>query len=363
MPFGEELYAGIGGRTSDSGQRYSSNADDIRQKFTGYQKDAETNFDFAEARMYENRYGRFTAVDPLIASGKSVNPQTFNRYIYVGNNPLAFVDPTGLIWGTAADGRVRWFDKKLGKGFTEFKPDNWQYIGNDKKLYELDSNSSKWHEIKPVQVFAEDNPIQTLATSVSDTFDESLIGAAKGGGNFAINTWNFATQPGSSSGAGLGIPNPFEVAPYTYDNATQWKFGTATETGLTVAPLFAAAQFSPSGVPSVVPQTARVGQFEVGTFSVIDWTGYPKGYSRPSGIFRLLQGEEYTNARILASKTNRTLRSENPGMFEGAHIHEIKPVKFGGSPTNPANKISIPRSVHEQQFTPWWNRLQRDLQQ
>jgi hypothetical protein len=50
-------------------------------------------------------------------------------------------------------------------------------------------------------------------------------------------------------------------------------------------------------------------------------------------------------------------------MFKETHIHEIKPVKFGGSPTNPANKIVIPRIVHEQQFTPWWNQLRRDLQQ
>ncbi len=46
--------------------------------------------------MYENRHGRFTAVDPLLASGKSVDPQTFNRYVYVMNNPMVMTDPTGL---------------------------------------------------------------------------------------------------------------------------------------------------------------------------------------------------------------------------------------------------------------------------
>jgi hypothetical protein len=35
-------------------------------------------------------------VDPLLASGKSANPQTFNRYIYVMNNPLLLTDPSGL---------------------------------------------------------------------------------------------------------------------------------------------------------------------------------------------------------------------------------------------------------------------------
>ncbi len=99
MPFGEDLTAGIGGRTGDTGQKYSSSKDDTRQKFTGYQKDAETGLDFAEARMYNNQHGRFTAIDPLLASGKSANPQTFNRYAYVGNNPIIRTDPTGLIWG------------------------------------------------------------------------------------------------------------------------------------------------------------------------------------------------------------------------------------------------------------------------
>ncbi len=46
--------------------------------------------------MYENRHGRFTAVDPLLASGNSANPQTFNRFVYVGNSPVVVTDPTGL---------------------------------------------------------------------------------------------------------------------------------------------------------------------------------------------------------------------------------------------------------------------------
>lgn len=98
MPFGEELYAGVGARTGDSGLKYSATVDAVRQKFTGYQKDGETSLDFAEARMYENRFGRFTSVDPLLASGKSAHPQSFNRYVYVGANPLLRTDPEGLDW-------------------------------------------------------------------------------------------------------------------------------------------------------------------------------------------------------------------------------------------------------------------------
>ena len=95
MPFGEELTINVGNRSTSL--NYGS-TDNVRQKFTGYQKDAETSLDFAEARMYENRFGRFTAVDPLLTSGKSANPQTFNRFVYAGSNPILRKDQDGKDW-------------------------------------------------------------------------------------------------------------------------------------------------------------------------------------------------------------------------------------------------------------------------
>jgi RHS repeat-associated protein len=95
MPFGEELYSDGTVRTNSN--KYSTaGQDSVRQRFTGYQKDIETGLDFAEARYYDDQHGRFTAVDPLLASGKSGNPQTFNRYAYVMNRPLILADSTGL---------------------------------------------------------------------------------------------------------------------------------------------------------------------------------------------------------------------------------------------------------------------------
>lgn len=94
MPFGEELYAGTPNRSSQL--KYTAlNDDAVRQKFTGYQEDKETGLDFAEARYYNNQHARFTAVDPLLASGKSDNPQSFNRYVYCRNNPFIYVDKDG----------------------------------------------------------------------------------------------------------------------------------------------------------------------------------------------------------------------------------------------------------------------------
>jgi RHS repeat-associated protein len=89
-PFGEEIF------TSQRGPQYGYGADDVRKKFTGYEKDIETGLNFAQARYQDETQGRFTSPDPVMASASKSNPQTFNRYSYVINNPLNMTDPSGL---------------------------------------------------------------------------------------------------------------------------------------------------------------------------------------------------------------------------------------------------------------------------
>jgi RHS repeat-associated protein len=95
LPFGEELFATQGKRTAALG--YS--ADAVRQKFTQYERDIETNLDYAHARYYGSTQGRFTSPDPFNGSMAILDPQSMNRYAYVQNSPLIFTDPTGLILG------------------------------------------------------------------------------------------------------------------------------------------------------------------------------------------------------------------------------------------------------------------------
>jgi RHS repeat-associated protein len=63
-------------------------------KFTGYERDTETGLDYAFARYYSSRLARFMSADPL--EGSSGDPQSLNRYTYVGNSPLNSVDPSGM---------------------------------------------------------------------------------------------------------------------------------------------------------------------------------------------------------------------------------------------------------------------------
>ena len=98
---------------------------------------------------------------------------------------------------------------------------------------------------------------------------------------------------------------------------------------------------------------------EEGSFSITDWSGYPAHVPKPSGPFRLLEGAEYDAARKAANNANKAIHAANPSL-KGMQIHEIHPVKFGGSPTSPANKIVLTRAQHDP-VTAWWNQLSRNL--
>jgi RHS repeat-associated protein len=66
-----------------------------RHRFTSKERDNESGLDYFLARYYSSQQGRFTSVDPSNESIRLPNPQTFNRYAYVSNNPLRYVDPDG----------------------------------------------------------------------------------------------------------------------------------------------------------------------------------------------------------------------------------------------------------------------------
>jgi RHS repeat-associated protein len=73
--------------------------DGVRHQFTGKERDTETGLDYFGARYYSSVQGRFTSVDPSRKSIDINNPQTWNRYSYALNNPLAYVDRNGK-WPT-----------------------------------------------------------------------------------------------------------------------------------------------------------------------------------------------------------------------------------------------------------------------
>ncbi len=72
----------------------------IASRSSGKERDAESGLDNFGARYDASSLGRFMTPDPLLSSGRPGSPQTWNRYAYVGNNPLRYIDPTGLYFFT-----------------------------------------------------------------------------------------------------------------------------------------------------------------------------------------------------------------------------------------------------------------------
>ena len=82
-------------------------------RYTTYERDANGG-DEAMRRRYESRWQRFAQPDPYDGSYNLTDPQSFNRYSYVQNDPVNFVDPTGLerkICGTYEDGSPVYCDE------------------------------------------------------------------------------------------------------------------------------------------------------------------------------------------------------------------------------------------------------------
>ncbi len=87
FPFGEEIpRPGVDCYTPTT---------EPRQKFTGKERDQETDLDYFIARYYSGGQGRFTSPDLPFADQHVEDPQSWNLYSYVRNNPLRYTDPTG----------------------------------------------------------------------------------------------------------------------------------------------------------------------------------------------------------------------------------------------------------------------------
>jgi RHS repeat-associated protein len=68
--------------------------------FSGKPFDEETGLSYVGARYYDPTLGRFMGVDPMQATQSDLH--SFNRYAYASNNPLRYVDPTGM-WSVGAN--------------------------------------------------------------------------------------------------------------------------------------------------------------------------------------------------------------------------------------------------------------------
>jgi RHS repeat-associated protein len=94
-PFGEEIPAGVNGRTAALGYGVG---DGIAQRFTGKERDGETGLDYFGARYFSGAQGRFTspdwpAVPQPVPYANLSNPQILNLYSYVRTIHRSYRNP------------------------------------------------------------------------------------------------------------------------------------------------------------------------------------------------------------------------------------------------------------------------------
>ncbi|MFY9608376.1 MAG: RHS repeat-associated core domain-containing protein [Blastocatellia bacterium] len=79
------------------GEDFGESGIQEKHHFTSYERDPESGAaDYAVNRYYSSLVGRFPDPDPYAGSVDQENPQTWNRYAYVSNDPVNSTDPEGL---------------------------------------------------------------------------------------------------------------------------------------------------------------------------------------------------------------------------------------------------------------------------
>jgi RHS repeat-associated protein len=90
-PFGNRR--GSGWSASPSSGDWTTIANSTRRGFTAHTMLDNLTLIHMNGRVFDPVVGRFVSADPIIDG--ETNPQGWNRYSYVKNNPLSFTDPTG----------------------------------------------------------------------------------------------------------------------------------------------------------------------------------------------------------------------------------------------------------------------------
>jgi RHS repeat-associated protein len=82
------------------GQEKPSATTNGTEKFTGYFRDSETGFDYADQRYHNPGTGRFLTPDPYVAMSSNASnpsdPGSWNRYAYTRGDPVNRIDPGGM---------------------------------------------------------------------------------------------------------------------------------------------------------------------------------------------------------------------------------------------------------------------------
>ncbi|MCE0494161.1 toxin C-terminal domain-containing protein [Vibrio salinus] len=229
----------------------SSSASELIQEvitnrgYTGHEEIKEVGLIHMNGRVYDQELGRFLSADPHIQAPFLVN--SFNRYSYVMNNPLKYVDPTGFSWVGGETCNV-----STGEGCKTSKstssPDNGGKGNNDDdhqgktaEKSKTTSNVSKEESVVDSDTKADSSGEDNEKESIKSELNKIERSIEKYDWDSFLDNMHFSLDVlGQTFGLGVG-PDLLNAGIY----AAEGKFGDALISG------FAAVPFIGNGATSV----------------------------------------------------------------------------------------------------------------
>jgi RHS repeat-associated protein len=201
---------------------------------SGYFRDAETGLDYAKARYHQPGMGRFMSPDPYMALSTGAsnpnNPGSWNRYAYVGGDPVNFVDRRGLYLECTDDDCDESDDETCSPGY--------YWSDYDQACEPIQNKRKRGNGLGSVQVqksYDIDTQCQKSAASVISDIDSTFSTFGNYTGPFASLTTTLAfnvPSGGISTGAVIQIPHTTLGVTVTYSvtvtqsSATSFTFAT-----------------------------------------------------------------------------------------------------------------------------------------
>jgi len=267
-------------------------------QFATYQRDSTTNFDYAHQRYYSSQIARFLTPDPDSGSAKPEIPQSFNRYPYVGGDPVNQNDPTGLYGycDASEDCPILAVRENDAGGGGDFEG-RAGFMGDPQAEAEADYDVSVQETIRTANIQAA--AMKLVSTALKD---------AAAGFAAALLSGLFTQECGADMYA-LGISPEDWAAKLT-------SVSTVSGPGSTdpVAPTLPSGQLQPQNVDKVT-----IGmQFTGGTGAISDPNG-PKVYINPYA-----PGMDPANAQAMAGTiAHETLHKLGSGLAADTTIQGI----------------------------------------
>ena len=174
-------------------------------RYRGYYYDIDTSLYYLQSRYYNPAWGRFLNVDAYISTGTGLIG--YNMYAYCGNNPVMFVDYSGMCPGCSCpacmSGLPDECTSQSHRYHDQFSPPETPYDPNAGRVIPVpesahDDNVST--DFPSATVFSVINNIFTAASGITDVTACTTLGACFALPMFALSTRSYAEDPNLTTG-------------------------------------------------------------------------------------------------------------------------------------------------------------------